>query len=130
MAGFDIVVIGAGLNGLVAANYLAKAGKQVVVLERRAIAGGQAVTESFGDARVDSLHAGGQIRPDIADDLNLAQHGLPASADAPLISILPDGRQLRLTVDSDEQTLESLRGFSRRDAERWPEFWQAMTRPA
>ncbi len=116
----DIIVIGAGLNGLVTANYLAKAGKKVLVLERRTIAGGQTVTESFGkDFQVDALQAGGQLRPDIVSDLDLE---LPVSVSEPLISILPDGRQLRLTADSDEQTLASIRSISKRDAERWPEF--------
>ena len=123
MAGVDVIVIGAGLNGLVAANYLAKAGKRVLVLERRAIVGGQAATESFGNGfQVDVLHAGGQLRPDIVNELVLARHGLPASASEPLISVLPDGRQLRLTADADEQTLASIKALSSRDAERWPEF--------
>ena len=123
MADVDVIVIGAGLNGLVAANYLAKAGKRVLVLERRAIAGGQAATESFGEGfQVDALHAGGRLRPDIVDDLDLARHGLPVSASEPLISVLPDGRQLRLTADANEQALASIKAFSARDAERWPEF--------
>ncbi len=123
MADHDVIVIGAGLNSLVAANYLAKAGKRVLVLERRAIAGGQAATESFGDGfEVDALHAGGQLRPDIVDDLDLARHDFPASATEPLISKLPDGRELRLTADSDERTLSSIAAFSKRDAERWPAF--------
>ena len=125
MAGFDIIVIGAGLNGLVTANYLAKSGKKVLVLERRAIAGGQAVTELFGEGfQVDALHAGGQLRPDIVSDLGL---NLPASVSEPLISILPEGRRLRLTADSDAQTLASIRSMSKRDAERWPEFVAFMT---
>ncbi len=123
MADYDIIVIGAGLNGLVAANYLAKAGKRVLVLERRAVAGGQAASETFGDGfTVDALHAGGALRPDIVDDLDLAQHGLPASVSEPLISALPDGRRLRLTADADDQTLASIAAFSKRDAERWPAF--------
>jgi phytoene dehydrogenase-like protein len=124
MANFDVIVIGAGLNGLVAANYMAKAGKKVLVVERRAMAGGQAVTESFGkDFQVAALHAGGQLRPDIVSDLDLTQHGLPASAIEPLISVLPNGRQLRLAADpKDAETLASIRAISGRDAERWPEF--------
>jgi phytoene dehydrogenase-like protein len=123
MADVDVIVIGAGLNGLVAANYLAKAGKRVLVLERRAIAGGQAVTESLGEAfQADALHAGGQLRPDIVSDLDLTRHGLPASTSEPLISLLPEGRQLRLTADSDAETLASISAFSAQDAARWPEF--------
>ncbi|MBI3438869.1 MAG: NAD(P)/FAD-dependent oxidoreductase, partial [Proteobacteria bacterium] len=131
MAGYDVIVIGAGLNSLVAANYLAKAGMRVVVLERRALVGGQAATESFGDGfTVDALHAGGQLRPDIVSDLELERHGLPASVRDPLISILPDGRQLRLSADDDERTLASIRAISARDAERWPEFVAFMREAA
>ena len=131
MANVDIIVVGAGLNGLVAANYLAKAGKKVLVLERRAIAGGQAATESFGkDFQADALHAGGQLRPDIVSDLDLAQHGLPTSVSEPLISMLPEGRQLRLTADTNEETLASIRSLSKQDAERWPDFVAFMKEAA
>ncbi|OQW62280.1 MAG: hypothetical protein A4S17_01610 [Proteobacteria bacterium HN_bin10] len=127
----DIIIIGAGLNSLVAANYLAKAGKQVLLLERRAIAGGQAVTETFKPGfTADALHAGGQLRPDIISDLDLARHGLPESRSEPLISLLPDGRQLRLTADTEEVTLASIRAFSAKDAERWPAFVAFMREAA
>jgi phytoene dehydrogenase-like protein len=128
----DAIIIGAGLNGLVAANYLAKAGKAVLVLERRAIAGGQAVTESFGDGfNADSLHAGGRLRPDIVRDLDLDRHGLSRSTNEPLISLLPNGQQLRLTADSDDRTaLASIAEVSKRDAERWPAFVAFMREAA
>ena len=127
----EIIVIGAGLNSLVAANYLAKAGKKVLVLERRAIAGGQAATETLSDGfKVDALHAGGQLRPDIVSDLDLTRHGLPASTSDPMISLLPDGRRLRLSADSDAETLTSISAISRKDADRWPEFVSFMNEAA
>lgn len=129
MASYDVIVIGAGVNGLVAANYLAQAGKKVLVLERRNVAGGQAVTEPFADGeRVDPLHAGGQLRPDIVRDLNLAQ---PASLNEPLISMLPDGRQIHLSAAAgDQQTLASIGSISKCDAERWPAFVAFMNQAA
>ncbi len=129
MAAFDVVVIGAGHNGLVAANYLAQAGRRVLVLERRAIAGGQLVTESYGAGfEADALHAGGSLRPDIERDLGLP----PAPGVAgPYVSLLPDGETLSLSADPrDAATLTAIRRHSARDAERWPEFVAFMHKAA
>lgn len=125
---WDAIVIGAGHNGLIAANYLAKAGKKVLVLERRDIAGGQLVTESFGDGfSADSLHASAQLRPDIVKDLELR---MPASsARATYVCLLGDGK--RLAIDADPARAQAaIREFSARDAERWPEFVAFMDRAA
>jgi phytoene dehydrogenase-like protein len=135
MANPDIIVIGAGHNGLVAATYLAKAGRKVLVLERRAEAGGQLAPVAYGkDFDVDPLHAGGRLREDIVRDLSLAQHGLhsPDSDPAPaLIAPLPDGGLLRLSADvRDVAALDSIRRLSERDAARWPEFVQFMSTAA
>lgn len=133
MADHDLIIIGAGINGLVAANYLVKAGKRVLVLERRWIAGGQAVTESFGDGfQADSLHAGGMLRPDIVRDLGLARFGLTQATGAqPYVLLLPGGQRLQLTADPDDaRTLESIRQFSASDAARWPEFAAFMHQAA
>src|SRR5437868_12264532 len=107
---YDAIVIGAGHNGLVAANYLAKAGKKVLVLERRAVAGGQLVTESFGDGfTVDSLHASAQLRPDIIKDLGLKLD--VASARPPYVCLLDGGK--RLSIDADPLCArDAIRDFS------------------
>jgi len=131
---FDVIVIGAGHNGLVAANYLAKAGKKVLVLERREMPGGQVVSETFGDGfTVDTLHAGGRLRPDIVADLDLAKHGLRPDGEAKpvYLSLLPDGNRLHLVADaSDAATIASIREFSTSDAARWPEFVSFMNKAA
>jgi len=125
---WDAIIVGAGHNGLVAANYLAKGGKKVLVLERREIVGGQLVTESFGDGFIaDSLHASAQLRPDVVKDLAL-QMPAPAARSA-YVCLLGDGK--RLTIETDlARAQAAIREFSARDAERWPEFVAFMARAA
>lgn len=122
MSHYDNIIIGAGHNGLVAAAYLAKQGKKVLVLERRAIVGGSVVTESFGEGfTVDSIQTGGILRPDIIKDLKLV---LPASTDKPaFISLQSDGNHLTLDF-------ESIKRISEKDAQRWPEFVRFMDKAA
>src|SRR5512147_1356138 len=89
------IIIGAGHNGLVAAAYLAKQGKKVLVLERRSIIGGSVVTESFGDGfTVDSVQTGGMLRPDIIRDLKLPF--LAVKEKPVFISLQPNGNHLTL----------------------------------
>lgn len=127
MKTYDHIIIGAGHNGLVAAAYLAKQGKKVLVLEKRGIVGGQVVTESFGDGfTVDSLHAGGTLRPDIIKDLNLASHGLVAdSVRKPFVSLQADGNHLMLDADP-AKAAESIKRFSEKDAANWIPFIEFM----
>ncbi len=122
---YDVIIIGAGHNGLVAAAYLAKQGKTVLVLERRAIVGGSVVTESFGDGfTVDSVQTGGTLRPDIIKDLGLGTSGKNVhSTRPPFISLQPDGKHLTLNV-------ESIKYFSENDAKRWDEFVRFMNKSA
>src|SRR5258706_8116705 len=124
---YEYIIIGAGHNGLVAAVYLAKQGKKVLVLERRGIVGGSVVTESFGEGFiVDSVWAGGTIRPDIIKDLKLSlpnSVSSPLSAKPPFISLQSDGNHLALDA-------ESIKRISEKDAERWPEFIRFMDKAA
>jgi phytoene dehydrogenase-like protein len=131
---YDTIIIGAGHNGLVAAAYLAKQGKKVLVLERRAILGGSVVTESFAEGpregsegfAVDSVHTGGMLRPDIVKDLKLGldTSGTSARSTRPaFVSLQPDGKHLTLNA-------ESIKRFSAKDAARWPEFVRFMDKAA
>ena len=124
---YDHIIIGAGHNGLVAAAYLAKQGKKVLVLERRDIVGGQVVTESFGDGfKVDSLYAGGTLRPDIVKHLNLASHGLVVdSVRKPFISLQADSNHLVFDTDP-AKTVASIKRFSEKDAANWVPFLEFM----
>ena len=124
---YDTIIIGAGHNGLVAAAYLAKKGKKVIVLERRDIVGGQVVTETFADGfTVDSLHAGGTLRPDIIKDLKLASFGLQTdSVRKPFISLQADSNHLVLDPDP-AKAAESIKRFSEKDAANWGPFLDFM----
>src|SRR5687767_5921885 len=120
---YDTIIIGSGHNGLVAAAYLARQGKKILVLERRAIVGGLVVTESLGEGfTADSVQTGGSLRPDIVKDLKLS---FPPSTQPPFISLQPDSNHL--VIDSDPlKAAESIKRFSEKDAAHWPEFLRFM----
>jgi phytoene dehydrogenase-like protein len=128
---YDTLIIGAGHNGLVAAAYLARRGKKVLLLERRPVVGGSVVTETFDDGSAyDPLWTGGSLRPHIVKDLKLASYGLqPASPRPAFLSLQADSCHLVLPADT-AQAAEAIRPFSERDAARWPEFVRFMNKAA
>jgi len=125
---YDVIVVGAGHNGLIAAAYLAKAGKRVIALERRSILGGACVTEEIPGAPGYRVSTGaaqlGNLRPEIVADLDLAAHGYELILPDPM-SVFPtgDGRALTIWLDR-ERTLAEVRAFSAADAEALPRFQQ------
>ena len=112
----DIVIIGAGHNGLVCAFYLAQAGLKVTVLERRDIVGGAAVTEEFYPGFRNSVasYTVSLLNPKIIRDLDLHRHGLKI-IERKLNNFLPleDGRYLALGADRTEAEIAK---FSAKDA--------------
>jgi len=78
MSHWDTIIVGGGHNGLVCAAYLAKAGKKVLVLERRGVLGGAAVTEEFHPGFRNSVasYTVSLLQPKVIDDLQLHAHGL------------------------------------------------------
>src|SRR5688572_16111636 len=114
----DVLIIGAGHNGLVCAAYLAAAGLKVTVLERRHVVGGAAVTEEFHPGFRNSVAAYtvSLLNPKVIRDLNLAAHGLRI-VERGLANFLPldDGRYLKVGAG---RTKAEVAKFSTRDAER------------
>ncbi len=124
----EIVIVGGGHNALVAAFYLAKKGLRPLILERRGVVGGAAVTEEFhpGFRCSTVAHAGGPPLPSILRDMELAKHGLerlesPARLFAPSL----DGRALVLDTDPNAAT-RRIAAFSVKDAAKYVELHKAF----
>ena len=106
------IVIGGGVNELVAAHYLARAGHRVLVL-------GEAAAD-------DAAPEAGWIPPGIVRDLALERHGLTVARPDPwAVAALPDGGRLELSCDL-ARSADAIRILSTRDAEKWPEFCRRM----
>ena len=126
----DVVIVGGGHNGLVAAFYLAKAGHKPLVLERRPQPGGAAITEEFhpGFRGPVLAHSAGPLRPDIVRDMQLERHGLKMiTPEVAVTSFSPDGRALILYNDA-RKAAEEIGKFSQKDALRYPEFQASLAK--
>ena len=126
----DTIIVGAGHNALVAAFYLAKAGRRPIVLERRAVVGGCATSEELAPGyRCATLaHTLGPLRPSIVRDMQLERRGVKfVHPDPRLVSVGLDGRVLAFSRDPG-RTAEAIRPFSAKDAARYPEFCATLGR--
>ena len=125
--GYDAIVIGAGHNGLVTAAYLARAGKRTLVLERRHLVGGAAVSEQVFPGFTFSVfsYVVSLLRPEIIRDLELPRHGLHILPLESTVTPLPDGDYLGAWGDPDLTRREIYR-HSPRDAEAMVEFGRLM----
>ncbi|GFG53539.1 phytoene dehydrogenase [Mycolicibacterium agri] len=121
---YDAIVIGAGHNGLVAANYLAKAGRSVLVLEARDVVGGACVTEELiPDSKWSSCaFIAGLLRPEIIEELELRRFGLELyQGDALSFSLFRDGTHFTMWKETD-RTLRELEKLNKRDAQAFLDF--------
>ena len=127
MKQYDAIVIGGGHNGLVTAAYLARAGKSVLVLERRPRVGGAAVTEEIFPGFKFSMfsYVVSLLRPEIIRDLDLPRHGLHILPLESTVTPMENGDYLAAWADHDETRRELYR-HSPRDAEAYDEYGRLM----
>jgi phytoene dehydrogenase-like protein len=123
-AEYDAIIVGGGHNGLATAAYLGRAGLKTLVLERRDVLGGAAVSEHpWPGYTVSTLsYVLSLMPPEVINELELRRHGLtlyPLAAD--YYVPFPDGSHLLLTKDAAQAHAE-ISKFSKKDADTWPEF--------
>ena len=126
----DIVILGAGHNGLVTAFYLAKAGHKPLVLERRSVVGGAAVTDEFvpGFKCSTLAHASGPLLSEISRDMQLERHGLSMiEPTVRLFALEPDGRGLILHSNTGD-SVQQISAFSKNDATKYADFQSLLAR--
>ena len=126
----DAIIIGAGHNGLVAAGYLARAGKKVIVLEQRDRVGGACTLEEPfpGFTMSPCAYVVSLLRPEIIRDLELHRYGFEAYVKDPQMFVpYRDGKHLFLRA-STEKTIEGIRELSAHDAEAYPKFLRFFDR--
>ncbi len=129
-AEYDVAVIGAGHNGLVAANYLAREGQKVIVLEARDVVGGACVTEELiPDSKWSSCaFIAGLLRPEVIDELEMKRFGLEMyQSDVLTYALFDDGSHLYFWKDVD-RTLREIERYSKHDAQRFLDFGLRLKR--
>ena len=129
---YDAIIIGAGHNGLVTACYLAKAGRKVLVLERRYVVGGACVTEEiFPGFKVSTAaYVNSLFHKQITKDLRLQSYGFEVLERSPSsFSPFEDGRHLLLGPDG-AMNFREISKFSTRDAESYPKYEAMLERVA
>jgi len=124
---YDAIIVGGGHNGLVCAAYLAKAGRQVLVLEKRHILGGAACSEEIYPGFTYSVcsYVVSLLRPQIIRDLQLSRFGLHVLPLESTFTPYPDGRSLMRSANPDV-TRQEIARFSAKDADVYPLFGKAM----
>src|SRR5580693_7752455 len=124
---YDVIVIGGGHNGLINAAYLAKSGKKVLVLEKRYVLGGAAVTEEIIPGFKFSVfsYVVSLLRPEIIRDLDLPRHGLEIIPLDGTMTPMPNGDHL-WRVNDHSKTRRELERHSKLDAEAYEEFGKSM----